>query len=600
MTTPQYASSGGPADGKSGDGQQQPAPVRTGNYVLDGRGIAWMKSDTARVQLTNFQAFINGDVKVDDGAEVRRVYEITARLNGRSARFTVPADRFRSMTWADEHMGAEAIIWPGMGLRDHVPVAIKELSAAREGGVPARHVYAHTGWRKLPGGWGYLTASGAITADGLDPDVTVELTGSLGRYELPDPEDPAAVRDAVLRSLDILDLADDSVTVPLLGAVYRAPLPLPPDCTPWLRGQTGTLKTALCALAQQHFGAGMDAKHLPGSWESTANKLEVDAHALAGVVFTVDDYRPDLSAFEARKRAMVADRLIRGAANQSSRGRLRSDISRRPDRPPRAQPLCSAEDLPPGPASLKARTLISQVPAAPAEGAVDLVKLTAVQESAGNGMLALAMAGYVRRLAVRYELTRDNLGPRLAELRAAARKGGHLRTPENVASLYTGWEQFLIYAEQAGAIGAGEHGQLRNRAWNALRELGAAQARYLAEGDHVAAFLRALNAIIASGRGHLLAAGASADPPAPGRLLGWVAGDDVYLHPDVCYAEARQWAEREGTPLGVTRYQLFDDMKERGLLASTEKDRTTARPVIGGKQVRVLHLTKYQFESCGE
>jgi hypothetical protein len=101
------------------------------------------------------------------------------------------------------------------------------------------------------------------------------------------------VRRAVRASLSILGLAADSVTVPLLAAVYRAPLPLLPDCTPWLRGLSGALKTALCALAQQHFGAGMDAQHLPGSWESTANRLEIDAHALANAVFVVDDFRPD-------------------------------------------------------------------------------------------------------------------------------------------------------------------------------------------------------------------------------------------------------------------------------------------------------------------
>jgi len=587
--------------------QKPPEPLRAGNYKLSGDRIMLIKetrdksgnvSSTQEVALTNFTALITGDTHVDDGAEVRGVYEMEARLNGRTAAFSVPADRFRSMNWADEHLGAEAIVRPGMGLRDHASVAIRELSAVT--GIPVRHVYAHTGWRKLPGGWGYLTASGAIMTGGLDPAVTVELTGSLSRYELPDPADPAAVRDAIKCSLAILELAADQVTVPLLGAAYRAPLPMLPDCAPWARGQSGALKTAMCTLIQQHFGAGMDAKHLPGSWESTANRLEVDSHAIANAVFVVDDYRPDLSAFESRRRTQTVDRLIRGSANQSFRGRLRPDASRRPDKTPRAQILCSAEDLPPGTASLKARAMISQVP----RGTVDLAKLTSMQGAAGTGVLALAMAGYVRWLAGQYEALEGSLGPRQAGLRDEARKASHhLRTPENVASLFLGWDQWLRYAKATGAITADEAGALANRVWGALLELGDAQARYLAEGDHVEAFFRALRSLLVSGDGRLTPVGAVTDPGRfgwDGRPFGWATADDVYLDPDVSFAEARKWAERADTPLGVGKLQLQDDMRERGLLASHDPDRSTTKVTLGNKRPRVLHLTAYQFENYGQ
>ena len=41
----------------------------------------------------------------------------------------------------------------------------------------------------------------------------------------------------------------------------------------------GTFKTELAALAQQHYGAGLDARHLPGSWSSMGNSLEALAFA---------------------------------------------------------------------------------------------------------------------------------------------------------------------------------------------------------------------------------------------------------------------------------------------------------------------------------
>ena len=47
----------------------------------------------------------------------------------------------------------------------------------------------------------------------------------------------------------------------------------------FLAGRTGTFKTTLAALCQQHFGADMDAGCLPANFASTANALESLAFA---------------------------------------------------------------------------------------------------------------------------------------------------------------------------------------------------------------------------------------------------------------------------------------------------------------------------------
>ena len=38
---------------------------------------------------------------------------------------------------------------PGFGVKDHARAAIQTLSEE----IPARRVYAHTGWRKIGGDW---------------------------------------------------------------------------------------------------------------------------------------------------------------------------------------------------------------------------------------------------------------------------------------------------------------------------------------------------------------------------------------------------------------------------------------------------------------
>ena len=95
----------------------------------------------------------------------------------------------------------------------------------------------------------------------------------------------SVLQDAIRASLAILEIAADQVTVPLLGAVYRAPVPLPTDCSAWLHGQGGTFKTSLCALARQHFGESMGEGALPGNWrwaQLVAHRDPVAYQVLAG------------------------------------------------------------------------------------------------------------------------------------------------------------------------------------------------------------------------------------------------------------------------------------------------------------------------------
>src|SRR5438105_9915027 len=101
--------------------------------------------------------------------------------------------------------------------------------------------------------------------------IEVELEVPLDRFRLPDTQD---VPKAVLNSLALLDVAPDPIMFPLFAAPFRAVLG-DTDFSIHLAGPTGVGKTQLVALAQQFFGAELDSGHLPGSWASTPNALEM-------------------------------------------------------------------------------------------------------------------------------------------------------------------------------------------------------------------------------------------------------------------------------------------------------------------------------------
>jgi hypothetical protein len=579
-------------------------------YVVRGGATYWLRPDKdggppVPVMLATFSAEIAAEDVVDDGAETTRIWELKVTgTDGRQGKARITPDRLgQPAKWGPMAIGTAALVRPGVSSSDRMREAVQ----ARSKNVDRRDIYAHTGWRQLGNGPVYLTASGAIGADGLDSGVTVDL-GAMAGYSLPEPPSGRTLAEAVRASLSLLDMAGrDALTVPLLGSAYRASLPLPAECSAWIVGETGSFKTATSVVALQHFGSGLDDSHIPGHWTSTVNALESQAHKLDGALFVIDDYSPAVNQTEARKREHLVETLLRGAANHGGRSRLRPDGREWAARQPRAQILTSAEDLPPANPSLRTRIMIVPV----SRGDVETGRLTAAQELGRAGVLAQAMSGFIRWQAARWRTDYpDRLRAGQAGLRTDAATEGHPRIALNIASLALGWNQWLGFAAECGAISDREHETLWQRAWKALCDLGADQDKYRQSASPVAVYLKSLNALIHSGRAHLADA-ANQEPPdaeqwgwthgdPSGDRLGWISGDEVWLHPATAYRAARRFAEESGAPLSVSEDALNEALhKARKLARTGEGGRLTAKVRAGGTRPRALVMTVTAFRGGG-
>jgi hypothetical protein len=560
------------------------------------------------VPLCNFSARITEVVTRDDGAEQTSLFTLAGELaDGRELPpVPVPTADFNGMGWVTTAWYGAAVVYAGQGTRDHLRAAIELLSPERS----RRTVYTQTGWRRIGDAWLYLHAGGAIGVDGPAPGVEVSLPDALAGYVLPVPSEGRALAEAIRASLRVLDVAPDRVTVPLLGAVCRAVLG-PCDCALHLAGPTGAGKTELAALAQQHYGAGLDARHLPAGWSSTGNALEGVAFAAANALLTVDDFAPAGAASDVARQHREADRILRAQGNHAGRLRMRADASLRPAKPPRGIILSTGEDVPRG-QSLRARLFTLEL----APGELDWSRLTGCQKDAAAGMYAAALAGYLRWLAPHYPEIRDGLRAEVAGLRdRAGGLGLHARTPGILADLAVGWCHWLDYALAAGAIDPAERTALERRVWEALEQAGAAQAEHLASAEPCGQFLRLLAGALASGRAHCAApdGGHPEDPCAwgwretgdgwepLGRRIGWIDCTNLYLEPEAAYAEAQELARHQGDGLPVTPRTLWRRMGERGLLASRDeaRQRYTVRRSLGGVERRdVLHLCADALSMC--
>jgi hypothetical protein len=570
--------------------------VEAGQYrVQEGRIVREVsnRDGTVEVALCNFTARIVEEVVRDDGSgELAIVYAIEGERGPTGLpRVRVPADQFVGMNWPAECWGARTVVYAGQGCRDHLRAAVQMLSDPTR-----RTIYTHLGWREIDGAWHYLHAGGAIGAAGPCPDVCCEPPGPLSRFSLPAPGSVDDVRPAVRASLRLLDgRVPDRISFPVVAAVYRAVLGSC-DFAVHLAGQSGAFKSEWAALAQQHFGPGMDARHLPGSWSSTGNALEGLAFAAKDALVVVDDFAPAGTSSDVQRMNRDAERFLRAQGNNSGRLRMTSDARLRAERPPRGLTLSTGEDTPRG-QSIRARLVVVELE----RGEIPAAALSDFQRDATGGLYARALAGFVAHLAPRYSRVRDRLAAERTELRDRfGSSAGHARTPTAVADLALGLRHLLEFAVAAGAITDAEREHLWRRGAAAFDCLTGEQADHIAAADPVDLFLRLIRSAVSSGRAHVAnPVGEKPDPNAAawgwrsrdtgtgdrereefqplGHRIGWLDGEQVYLEPDGVYAEVQRLAGEQGQSIPLSPRTLYRRLHERGLLARVERSGAKVR-----------------------
>jgi hypothetical protein len=571
-----------------------------------------------RERIADFDAWIVNVLVRDDGsAEPERTFLIEARSceNPDVVRTaTVPAADFERMTWLAPRLGAEFSIVPGTGHRDHARAAIQHFSR----GCGEQRIYVHTGWRLVEGQWTYLHRGGGITARGNDPSIRVELAGNAAGYRLSDPPNGEELARAVKASLGLLDLADEgrpgsrAAAAVLFAATYRAPIEHA-NFSIQLHGRTGSLKSSVAALAQQHFGPAMDANHLPSSWAvDTPLSIGDLATRVGDAILVVDDFIPRGTNQEVARKQSEAQAFFQGVGNHAGRQRLNPDGSAKPSPPPNCLPISTGEDRVPG-GSADARTLSVRF----AEGMIDKAKLAECQADAGAGLYAVAMAAFLRWLASRLDEVRSEMAIYAREHRGDFFvEGDHGRTPEILAHLAFGVETFLRFAVEVGVIHRTRVGEYRSTVLAGLVEAsGEIRADRAEEPDPCDQFLARIMTALVEGKASI---GRREDETVPEGIetlcgwrwvsknncwetwpnatrIGWVDGDIVLLQPDSSYTVARAVAQAGGEGFGISKQGLGRMLEERELLDRSRwprdvrrgGNRFTVRVYIGSKEKQV-------------
>jgi len=553
--------------------------------VVDGR-ICYVRADRngkeGVLPLANFDARIAEEVNRDDGLEVAREFLITGRLSGGEALppASVAAREYGGLGWVTGAWGARAVISAGTGTRDHLRAAIQVLSEPAH-----RTVFCHTGWRKVDGQWLFLHQGGPVGAPG---GVEVDLDPPLDRFALPSVVDDA--RGAVQWSLRLLECGPPQVMMPLLAAIYLAPLAslLEPDFTLWIHGLTGSLKSELATLAERHFG-DFSRKSLPCSWTSTDNAIEHRLSMLKDVLVVIDDYAPHADARAEADQARKAQRVLRNVGNRAARGRMRPDMTGRPDRPPRGLPLCTGEMLPPG-ASILARLVQVEID----RDRLNLPAITSLQENGGR--LAHSMRAFIEWLAPRYEALQTTLpAARDGMRRQPHTRRGHLRQPEAMANLYMGIDLFSRFAEETGALDAAGARRLRDDAITTFEGLSPTVGKPSVEIDPAERFIEALTTLLSLSKVRMLEKRydrfQSADDA---EVIGWIDGDEILLLPGPAYRRVATFLRDLGEHWNPGSRELYRALRKKEYVISADSDCPDVQWRIGteGQRVRGWALAR--------
>jgi len=644
-------------------------------YRLTEQGILRIGPDKKHedVLVTNFVARITRCVEFDDGYQTSMEYEVTATIDGQDTTLTIPARDYQRMEWVAD-LGPTAIVYPGLSAKEHARVAIQEASV----GHKTVRAIGHSGWLWHAERWWFAHAGGLIGpaipardwSQGAEPvaaetsenkgvgverpmrpivarievpaDVEVRLPQALDRFRLTPPTGEN-LNEQIKEVHELLyEVFPARLVSPLLAAVFRIAIDKV-DFGVHLHGTTNVGKSVLAALMSQFFGAGLDQRHLPGSWNSTSNFLLSVTGVAKNVLYVVDDFVPKGSRGDVNRAHQNADTLLRAAGNQSFRGRCNRDGTARPGQSPQCLILSTGEEVPHG-HSLAARLLILEV----REGEVistcptRMAALTKIQKLADGGRFAEIMSSFLSWVAMKREVVLCEHRSQVEILRREIfpAEGRLARTVSMGAELMSAYEVFLDFWNEHHGLGFSKHNAYYLRMCGDLHSVLDEQTRNTVDANPAVLFMTFVREALATGRGHVLPknegvlpsnhewyglqsyvhrldpappsrestseTGASDDEPAEeppresvvrlvgrGKQIGYWHAGVTYLLAAAALEVVQELAERSSLqPLPLTTKTLGGVLHRLGVLRQKPQDGHFAeKHRINGKELRMLAIS---------
>lgn len=424
--------------------------------------------------------------------------------------------------------------------------------------------------------------------------ISCSLDGQLSKYKFVERNGIAADQ-AIRETLDLIKIAPNSISFPLMSFMFLAPLNyflsiagITPSFGLFAKGPTGCFKTTLSMLWLALFREYGISDPPPANFASTSNAVERMAFTLKDSVLLVDDYHPTTTQ-EKRKMDELAQRLARGAGDHLSRGRMNSDTTLKASYPPRGLVIITGEDAPSIGQSGLARFFFVEFE----KSSVDKALLTERQKHADR--LNVCMSFFIEWLIAKADTLPGILQEMFMKYRSMVNiDGAHSRIPSNIAHLQIGAAMFASFANESGVFTVEEARAFMDNAWETIIQSATEQAKALQEAQPVTLFLTALNELLSTGKKSVQRLGGSPDNSFSD-IIGFEDDQYYYLFPETLMNSVIEFYRNQDGSFPVSKSRLFNDLAKAELIETTGQRNTIVKR-IESKNVRVLMLKKSAFE----
>lgn len=526
------------------------------NYLIDSDGN----------KVSNFIPIIIGQYIIGQGRDRRAVIVLMGidEYGNQLETINIEAQDIDSLKWIKNSWGFQYKVFPKMKEQFLEVLEILVVNSI------TKKMSDQVGWVKDNEKYSYLHTRGVIG----ESDKEVDVGDHLNNYFL--PSEIVDIQKACQASLNLLEVADYEVTVPLLGLVYLSPLLQAikdagkmPEFVVWLFGTTGSRKTSLARVFLSHFGDFTN--RLPATFNDTYASIEIKAHAIKDSINLIDDYAPKQTKNQKYAQDEIAEKTIRAYGDRIARGRANSSMISQKQYTPQGMLLMTGENL------IRGHSTVARLVALELDkGSVDLNLLKEIQDNIS--LLSESMRGYIEWLLPQMNDESSSFGEvivynfniykeELDGIEDICTQGGHGRSIESCAWLIVGISSMLTYFADKGVISEVEFEQRIQFAKDIIVKLLIKNNNITKESSPIDEFLYILKEAIDSKSINIntLVDGnrviASDD-----NIYGYKDDKYYYLYPDMTYNYLRDRQSKSGNYVSLTKKGLFKLLKENSII----------------------------------
>ena len=565
------------------------------HYFINNKGWLMYQNGDNVTPLCYGSLVILETIEKDNGNEKALFFKVEAvTQTGRVLHpVIIPAVDFDSLNWIRKEYGADIVAAPTQSAKQKLIAGVVLTGQA----APRHTEYIHTGYILENGRpVSYVHAGGCI---GSNTDINAAVIDELKQYSLTGVSaNRSDTITAIKSSLQLIKAHAPGVVFPLFAFIYTAPLrPVIKSVIGdtglllYLCGETQSGKSTLAALALSHFGS-FSSMTPPANFNCTPNYLNELSFYLKDCILWVDDFHPQGSKKETDRQNTNFQLLARSSGDHAGRGRLNSNAQIKAIHRPRCLYLATGEDMPQIGQSGTARVFTLSVNK-------ERHNIKPLLIDAKNGVLSRCMADYINYIVGNYEDVKQAF-TRLynSAFEKVITAYGENSLSKQTALLYAAFDLFISYAEITGAVFQDESQVLKIEAWKQITGAADNIETELVNQDPAKMYIRALTALISSGRRILVNIYDNRGLDFQDEIIGWKDSNYYFLEPNAAYKAVYDYYLKENTFFNCSRQTIQRKLLKTGVITSPDNTPTVVKK-INDKSVRVIKINRAVFEDKG-